>query len=214
MSKSYQLLLTESVESLGIVGDVVTVRAGYARNYLLPRNLATTPSDEKIAALAARRAEAERHVAELRASREEMVNKLEGFEVTLEKTTNDQGLLYGSITQQDLAAALKAAGFNVRARDVRLNQTIKRIGDYELTIKPESDLEASIRLHVKSDRPLDIRREEPVEAPAPVAAEAAEPAAADEKPAKKGKSKDGGEKPEPGPKSKGEGKTGKSKKES
>jgi large subunit ribosomal protein L9 len=176
MPKTYKLLLTESVESLGIVGDVVTVRSGYARNYLLPRSLATTPSEEKIAALAARRADAERHLAEVRKHREEMIEKLEGYEITLERTTNDQGLLYGSITQQDLATALKDAGFAVRPRDVRITQTIKRIGDYDVTIKPEADLEASIKLHVKSDRPLDLHKhEEPAhQAPAPAAGAPAE----------------------------------------
>lgn len=177
MPKTYKLLLTDSVESLGIVGDVVTVRSGYARNFLLPRNLATTPSDEKIAALAARRADAEQHIAEIRRDRESMVEKLEGLQVTIERTTNDQGLLYGSVTQQDLATALKNAGFAVRPRDVRITQTIKRIGDYDVTIKPEADLEAAIKLHVKSDRPLDLHKhDEPAHAahPAPAGAEAAE----------------------------------------
>jgi large subunit ribosomal protein L9 len=174
MPKTFDLLLTESVEALGIVGDVVTVRSGYARNFLLPRNLATTPSPEKIAALATKRADAEHHVAEVRKHREEMVEKLEGFQVTLERTTNDQGLLYGSITQQDLATALKTAGFTVRPRDVRITQTIKRIGDYDVTIKPEADLETSVKLHVKSDRVLDLHKHEHAEAPAAAHAEEAE----------------------------------------
>ncbi|MDX2114470.1 MAG: 50S ribosomal protein L9 [Planctomycetota bacterium] len=192
MPKTYRLLLTENVESLGIVGDVVTVRAGYARNYLLPRNVATEPSEEKINALASRRAEAERHVAEMRSAREQMVEKLEGYEITLERSCNDQGLLYGSVTQQDVATALLGAGFTVRPRDVRLSQTIKRVGNYDLTIKPDVDLEANVKLHVNPDRPLEsFRREEPE--PAAVAAaegpegEAAE-AGAGEKP-QRGKKK-------------------------
>jgi large subunit ribosomal protein L9 len=196
MPKTFQLLLTESVEALGIVGDVVTVRSGFARNFLLPRNLATTPSPEKIAALAVKRADAERHVAEVRKHREEMVEKLEGFQVTLERTTNDQGLLYGSITQQDLANALKTAGFTVRPRDVRITQTIKRIGDYDVTIKPEADLEATVKLHVKSDRVLDLHKHDhPAEAPAAASPDAAHAAEAEEKP--KGKKAKPAEAPEP-----------------
>ncbi|MBL8746884.1 MAG: 50S ribosomal protein L9 [Phycisphaerae bacterium] len=189
MPKTYQLLLTESVEALGIVGDVVTVRSGFARNFLLPRNLATTPSPEKIAALAAKRADAERHVAEVRKHREEMVEKLEGFEVTLERTTNDQGLLYGSITQQDLATALKVSGFTVQPRHVRITQTIKRIGDYDITVKPEADLEATVKLHVKSDRVLDLHKHDHPEAPAAPAADS--PADLEDKP--KGKKSKAGE---------------------
>lgn len=165
MAKTVELLLTENVESLGIVGDVVKVRTGYARNYLLPRELATTPSEEKIKELAARRAQAERELAELRAQRERMVEALEGVEITLERACNDQGLLYGSITQQDVANALAEKGFGIRPRDVRLGQTIKRIDSYEVLIKPEADLEATIKLWVVSDRPLDIHRDEPAAAP-------------------------------------------------
>lgn len=158
MSKSVELLLTENVEYLGIVGDVVKVKSGYARNFLLPRDLATTPSQEKIAQLAERRAEAERELAELRSQRESMIEKLEGFELTLEKTCNDAGLLYGSITQKDIADALNAEGFAVKQRDVRLGGTIKRIDAYEITIRPEADLEATIKLWVVSDRPLEAEQ--------------------------------------------------------
>ncbi len=156
MAKMFNLLLTESVDALGIVGDVVKVRAGYARNYLLPRDLATTPTDEKIAELAARRAEAQRQIEALRAQRVAMIEKLESYELTLQRSCNDQGLLYGSVSQADIAEALVAAGFAVRVRDVRLGQPIKRIDSYEIHIKPETDLEAMVKLWVVSDRKLDI----------------------------------------------------------
>lgn len=162
MAKTIELLLTETVENLGIVGDVVHVRPGYARNYLLPRELATEPTEEKIQALAAKRAEAEKELARLRAAREAMVGSLEGFEITLERSCNDQGMLYGSVTQRDIAEALQADGFDVRLRDVRLGQTIKRIDSYEVVVKPENDLEATIKVWVVSDRKLELEpREEP-----------------------------------------------------
>lgn len=163
MARTVELLLTENVDHVGIVGDVVQVRPGYARNYLLPRALATTPSEEKIKELAARRADAEKELARLRAERQSMVERLEGHEVTLERSCNDQGLLYGSVTQKDIAEALNAEGFEVRQRDVRLGQTIKRIDSYEVTVKPENDLEATIKLWVVSDRKLDIDEREDLE---------------------------------------------------
>ena len=211
MSKNIELLLVENVESLGIVGDVVNVRSGFARNYLLPRGLATTPSDELIATLATRRAEAERQLAAVRAQRESMVEKLEGTSLTIEVSCNDQGLLYGSVTQQDISKLLGDKGFGVRPRDVRIAQTIKRIGDYDLTIKPDIDLEAAVKLHVKSDRPLEMTRREAEDAAAAAHAAAAAAAApadqAEEAPAedseggkgkKKGKSRDA--EPEAAPK--------------
>lgn len=154
MGKTVELLLTESVESLGIVGDVVKVRTGYARNFLLPRSLATTPSEERIKELAAKRAAAQKAIAEQRALREGMIAKLENVEITLERTCNEQGLLYGSVTQQDIAAALVEQGFDVRPRDVRLGQPIKRVDTYEITIRPDVDLETTVKLWVVSDRPL------------------------------------------------------------
>lgn len=186
MAKTVELLLTESIETLGIVGDVVKVRTGFARNYLLPRDMATVPSEEKIKALASKRAEAERNLAELRKQRESMVEKLDGLELVIERSCNDQGLLYGSVTQQEVATLLQGQGFAIRARDVRLGQTIKRVDSYEIHIKPESDLEAIIKLKVNADRPLEMHKE-PVAAEAPVpAAEGAEA----EAPAPKAKGKE------------------------
>ncbi|MFG0292867.1 MAG: 50S ribosomal protein L9 [Phycisphaerales bacterium JB050] len=159
-SKTVELLLLENVDTLGIVGDVVTVRTGYARNYLLPRGLATTPSQELIAQLADRRAKAEAERAALRAEREKMIGKLNEFRLTVTKACNDQGLLYGSVTQQDIADLLEAQGFDVAPRDVRIGQTIKRVGEFEITVKPERDLEATVVLVVESDTPLEVYEDE------------------------------------------------------
>jgi len=164
MPKTLKLLLTENVDSLGIVGDVVNVRTGYARNFLMPRNLATTPSDEKVKELAAKRADAERQLAHLRKQREELIEKIKGIEVTLQRSCNDQGILYGAITQQDVATALNEMGHGVKPRDVRLAQTIKRIDAYDIHVKLDSDLDASVKLWVVADRELDLDKEQPAAA--------------------------------------------------
>ncbi len=179
MARNVKLLLTENVEALGIVGDVVNVRTGYARNFLLPRELATAPSEDKIKALSAKRAEAERMVAEQRKQREELSKKLVGVEVHLTRSCNDQGILYGAITQQDVSEALLAMGYIVKPRDVRLAQVIKRVDTYDIHIKLDSDLDSTIKLWVVADRKLDLARgHEPApEEQAPAAgAEGAAPA--------------------------------------
>lgn len=163
MSKNVKLLLTETVDNLGIVGDVVNVRVGYARNYLLPHNLATTPTDEAIKALSAKRAEAERQQRELRSQREKMIEGLQGFEVSLQRSCNDQGMLYGSVTQQDIADALAEKGYAVKAREVRLPHTIKRIDSYAVPVKFDADLEAEIKVWVVPDRELNIDEREELE---------------------------------------------------
>lgn len=156
MSKSVELLLTENVDNLGIIGDVVKVRSGYARNYLLPRGLATQPSEELIASLAEKRAQAEKEMAELRKRREALIDRLKGFELTIQRTCNDQGVLYGAVTQNDIAAALNTLGHAVRPRDVRLAHTIKRVDTYDIQIKFESDLATTIKLWVVADRKLEL----------------------------------------------------------
>lgn len=154
-SSHVKLLLTENVDNLGIVGDVVRVRTGYARNYLLPFGLATAPSDELIQDLAAKRAEAEKQLAELRKQREAMISKLDGQELTMIRACNDQGQLYGSVTQQDIATALQEVGFDIKPREVRLPGTIKRIDTFDIHIRVDSDLGADVKLWVVADRELD-----------------------------------------------------------
>ncbi len=180
MPNTVTLLLTENVDSLGIVGDVVTVRSGYARNYLLPRGFVTEPSDEKIKALSQRRAEAEAEVARQRADKEKLTERLEGVEIELVRSCNDLGMLYGSVTQQDVAEALVKAGYGVKARDVRLPAAIKRVDHYELTIKLAPDLEAGVKLNVKADRVLerDLKAAEDAAKQAAYEARKAEEAAA------------------------------------
>lgn len=154
-TKTVQLLLTENVDNLGIVGDVVSVKLGFARNYLLPRDLATTPSDEKLASLAEKRVVAEKEQASLFENRRGMISKMEGLTLTLARSCNDVGHLYGSVTQQDVANALGEAGFTVKAREVRLPFTIKRIDDFDVLVKFSSELEATIKLHVEPDRTIE-----------------------------------------------------------
>ncbi len=187
MARNLQVLLLENVESTGIVGDVVNVRKGFARNFLLPRGLAETPSEAKIKDLQGRRKEAIKQLAELRKSREALVAKLEGQELSMIRSCNDLGILYGAVTQHEIAVELEKAGFKgIAEREVRLGQPIKRVGDYAVTVKfqlqavPEEEssakaksakkdenapLEAHITLHVKPDRELSTGRRDRDEAP-------------------------------------------------
>lgn len=163
MARDITLLLLENVDNLGIVGDVVKVRAGYARNFLLPRELATAPDKELIAQLAARRAVAEKEVAATRSKREEMAKKLDGQEITMVRACNDQGVLYGAVTQQDVSKALQTLGFDVKPREVRLPFAMKRIDSYDVLLKFASDLESHIRVFVEPDRTIEADDREEME---------------------------------------------------
>jgi large subunit ribosomal protein L9 len=163
MARSVKLLLTDNVDNLGIVGDVVNVKLGYARNFLLPRGLATPPSDELLAGLAERRKQAEKEVAALRKDREALISRLEGLEITMARACNDQGQLYGSVSQHDLAEALTDLGFPVKAREVRLPHTIKRLDMHEVTVRFDSDLQSHIKVHVVADRAMESDEREEME---------------------------------------------------
>ena len=158
--KNVELLLLENVDNLGIVGDVVEVKAGYARNYLVPMQLATVPTDEAKQAVAERRAEVERQLREKREQQEKMIEQLEGFEITLQRSANEQGVLFGSVTQHDIAVALQEEGFAITERDVRIGEPFKRLDSYPIPIKLADDLAAEIKLWIVSDKPIEELGEE------------------------------------------------------
>src|SRR4028119_623724 len=97
-----KLLLKESIKNVGRVGDVVEVSPGYARNYLLPRDLAVEPTPNNVKKIEARRKEIERQERERRGQQEGGVRQLSGVEVTLERRANEQGSLFGSVTATDI----------------------------------------------------------------------------------------------------------------
>jgi large subunit ribosomal protein L9 len=192
MASHIELLLLDTVENLGLVGEVVKVRPGYARNYLLPMLLAEHPTQEKIDSLKEARARAEAEVAKQRAERAALIERLAGVTVTLIRSTNDQGLLYGAVTQRDISDELIKMGFGVDTRAVRLSQPFRRVGAGSVTIQFDRDLKADIDVMVKSDRVLEIDRkpETTEEAPAPAAEEAAPGGDAPKAKGKKGKKAD------------------------
>src|SRR5687768_18550636 len=108
-----KLLLKESIKNVGRVGDVVEVSAGYARNYLLPKDLALQPTPGNIKKVEERRREIERQERERREQQAALIKQLEGVEVTLERRANEQGHLFGSVTATDSAKAPQGPGFNL-----------------------------------------------------------------------------------------------------
>jgi large subunit ribosomal protein L9 len=162
--KQIELLLLDVVDNLGIVGDVVKVRPGYARNFLLPRGLATKPSPGAIKRLAERRAQVEAELKVLRGQQEQIVEKLAGVELTIERSANEQGILYGGVSQHDIAEVLRAEGFNIEDRHVRIGEQIKRLDSYHIPIVIDKDLRAEVKLWVVSDKPATAGEEQEVPA--------------------------------------------------
>ena len=189
--RKVELLLNRTIENLGLVGDVVKVKPGFARNYLLPHGFAEAPTAEKIEALKDARAAAQAELAKVRAAREALMARMEGVAIKLIRSVNDQGVLYGAVTQRDIADQLVADGFGVDFRAVRLQQTIRRIGHYSCTIQLDRDLRTDIAIDVLPDRTLEILT---AAADAPAEEPAAEEAPATDAPAAEGEAKAEGKK--------------------
>jgi large subunit ribosomal protein L9 len=158
-AKRTELLLTSNIENLGIVGDVVRVRMGFARNYLVPMGFAEVPTQERIESLTEAREAAVKEHEVKRAAQATIIEKLEGTTLTLTRSANDQGGLYGSVTQRDISDALLENEFEVDTRAIRLHQAIRRIGEYQVTIQFGSDLKTDVEIIVNPDRPLEDREE-------------------------------------------------------
>lgn len=146
-----KLLLKESIKHVGKVGDVVEVSAGYARNFLLPRDLAVEPTANNVKKIEARRKEIERQERERRDQQAALLKQLEGVEVTLERRANEQGKLFGSVSATEIAKALQAQGYNVQPDDVNLPGKLDHIDKYVVNIKFAEDLATDMKVYVAPD---------------------------------------------------------------
>jgi large subunit ribosomal protein L9 len=143
-----QVILSEEVTNLGRPGDVVKVRAGYARNYLLPRKLAVEANPKNLRAF-----EHAKSVAMLK--REALKQKATSLKVRIEALTlaigaraGEEGKLFGSVTNIDIERALRDQGFEVDRRRIALAEPIKQLGDFTVTVKLESEVEARLKVNV------------------------------------------------------------------
>lgn len=144
-----QVILMEKVVNLGNLGDVVKVRDGYARNFLIPQGKAKRVTPENLAEFETRRAELERQQAEKLSAAQEKAAKLEGLMVQITRKAGVDGRLFGSVTNFDVAEALMAQGIEVEKADIRMPQgPLKMIGDAQVQIALHSDVVAAITVSV------------------------------------------------------------------
>jgi large subunit ribosomal protein L9 len=145
-----QLILTSNIPGLGAEGDVVSVSGGYARNFLVPRNmaiLATAAAMKRVEALKLLRAERERKELE---HAQELAKKIAKIQSTVELQTSEEGKLFGSVTSADIAAALAGRGFEIDRKAVQLEEPIRRTGAYEIPIRLHAQVTATFKLTVAS----------------------------------------------------------------
>lgn len=144
-----QIILMEKVVNLGQLGDVVKVRNGYARNFLIPQGKAKRATPAAIAEFDAKRAELEKTQAEILADAQAHAAKLDGLMVQITQKAGVDGKLFGSVTNADIEEALKVQGFEIERSMIRMPQgSLKQVGDYPLTIALHSDVLAHVVVSV------------------------------------------------------------------
>jgi len=146
------VILLERVQNLGDLGDQVSVKAGYGRNFLIPQGKAVSASKDNVAKFEARRAELEKTAAEKLTTAESRKASLEVLEVTITQQAGDEGKLFGSVGTHDIAEAITAAGAEVSRAEVRLPEgALRQVGDYEISIELHSGVQAAVKLSVVAE---------------------------------------------------------------
>lgn len=145
------IILREHVEHLGARGEIVKVADGYARNYLLPRKLALLATEGNKKRVERERKLAEAREAEERAASEAIATRLSALELTFTRRVGETEQLYGSVTSQDIADALKAKGFEVDKRKILLPDALKALGDVTVPVKLHRDVTAQLKVTVAKE---------------------------------------------------------------
>lgn len=146
-----EIILQEDVEKLGNRGQVVTVKEGYARNYLLPQKLAIPASASNMKRLEKMRAAFAKKEATERESAQQQAAQLASVTLKLSRKAGESDQLFGSVTAGDIADALKAQGYEIDKRKIQLNDAIKLVGEYPITLKLYRDVTATVTLTVEPE---------------------------------------------------------------
>jgi large subunit ribosomal protein L9 len=143
-----QILLREDIDNLGARGEIVRVKAGYARNYLLPRKLAVEATTSNVKQIESERTALLKREATERASADGQAVQLSGLSLTFERKVGEGGVLYGSVTSMDIAHALKEQGYEIDRRRIVLREPIKRFGNYTVPVRLHRDVNVELPVSV------------------------------------------------------------------
>ena len=149
MSKT--LILLNDVDGLGIVGDVVKVTDGHARNFLLPQGHAKPVTDKLIEKLADAKAQREAELLEEKAHAEAFAEKVKKADVTITVKTSAEGRLYGSVGQTEIADQANKTGLKIESKQVHLGAPIRQLGDYDVRIRLHPEVAENLKVHVVAE---------------------------------------------------------------
>jgi large subunit ribosomal protein L9 len=146
-----KVLLREDVDDLGARGEIVRVRSGYARNYLLPRNLAVEATAGNVKGIEAERNALLKKEAKERATAEAQSQQMGALVLEFKRKAGEQGALYGSVTSMDLAEALKDKGYEIDRHRIHLREPLKRLGDYAVPVRLHRDVTIDLQVKVQPE---------------------------------------------------------------
>jgi large subunit ribosomal protein L9 len=143
-----KVLLREDVDDLGARGEIVRVRAGYARNYLLPRNLAVQATAGNVKGIESERAALLKKEAKERATAEAQSQQMGALDLEFRRKAGEQGALYGSVTSMDVAEALRERGYEIERHRIHLREPLKRVGEYTVPVRLHRDVTIDLKVRV------------------------------------------------------------------
>jgi LSU ribosomal protein L9P len=146
-----QVILKKEIEKLGEAGDVVKVRDGYARNYLIPRGLAVRATEGLLKALAEEKKQKAFKIERERKAARELAETLERLQLVIKAKAGEGGRLYGTVTPQMVSDALSAKGFEIDRKKITIEPPIKTLGKHEVSVKLYSDVFATLHLEVEAE---------------------------------------------------------------
>lgn len=143
-----KVILTDDHDTLGLRGDVVEVKNGYGRNYLIPRQLAVIASTSNVKRYAEERRQQEHKIEAKRAQAAKLAEKLEGIELTIAMQTGEEGRIFGTVTTQQVAEGLEAQGLPVDRRKITISEDIKTVGVYPASVRVSPEHTAEVKVKV------------------------------------------------------------------
>ncbi len=143
-----KVILLQRVSKLGYIGDVVNVKPGYARNYLLPKKIALRATKENLKYFEDQKEQIKKNNEIAKAEAQKVADKMGQLTITLVRQASEKGQLYGSVTSRDIATAIKELGYKVNAGQVDLSATIKTVGVYEIGVNLHPEISVMVKLSV------------------------------------------------------------------
>src|SRR5205807_5827270 len=154
-----QVLLREDIDNLGARGEIVRVKAGYARNYLLPRKLAVEATANNVRQIEGEKAALAKREARERATAERQASQLQKLTLKFERKVGEAGVLYGSVTSMDIAHALHEQGYEIDRRKIVLREPIKRFGNYNVPVRLHRDVTLELPINVLGEGGVEVNVE-------------------------------------------------------